>query len=163
MCGDPAIMGVTLPPIPAALKGCGVADPVRVTSVAGVRLSPPATLDCPTARALAKWVAVGLQPALGRNGATEMTVAADYVCRSRNSVKGAEVSEHGRGKAIDIAAVSLADGKSLTVTRNFRTLRPAYKVACGIFATTLGPGSDGYHEDHMHFDTAGRRSGAYCR
>ena len=36
-------------------------------------------------------------------------------------------------------------------------------VLAGIFGTTLGPGSDGYHEDHMHFDTAHQRGGAYCR
>ena len=47
--------------------------------------------------------------------------------------------------------------------RNFKTLRPAHKAACGVFGTTLGPGSDGYHEDHMHFDTAAHRNGSYCR
>jgi hypothetical protein len=163
VCGDPAIKGETMSPIKAKTKGCGIADPVRVTSVAGVRLSQAATIDCPTALALKSWVEDGLQPALGRNGAVELTVAAHYICRSRNNVRGAKISEHGRGRAIDIAGVVLENGKSLSVLRNFKTLRPAHKAACGVFGTTLGPGSDGYHEDHMHFDTAAHRNGSYCR
>jgi hypothetical protein len=42
-------------------------------------------------------------------------------------------------------------------------LRRIYKAACPYFRTTLGPGSDGYHEDHFHFDTSARSGGAYCR
>ena len=41
-------------------------------------------------------------------------------------------------------------------------MRAAHRAACGIFGTTLGPGSDGYHEDHLHFDTVSRGS-PYCR
>ena len=32
-------------------------------------------------------------------------------------------------------------------------------AACGWFTTVLGPGSDGYHEDHIHVDLAVRVSG----
>jgi hypothetical protein len=42
-------------------------------------------------------------------------------------------------------------------------LRRIYKAGCSYFMTTLGPGSDGYHEDHFHFDTSARKGGAYCR
>jgi len=44
-----------------------------------------------------------------------------------------------------------------------KLLRRIYKAACPYFKTTLGPGSDGYHEDHFHFDTSARDSGSYCR
>jgi hypothetical protein len=33
------------------------------------------------------------------------------------------------------------------------------KTTCARFITVLGPGSDGYHEDHVHVDLAERRSG----
>lgn len=36
------------------------------------------------------------------------------------------------------------------------------KGACGTFNTVLGPGSDRFHRDHLHFDTA-RGRGPYCR
>ncbi|HEX9858134.1 MAG TPA: extensin family protein, partial [Paracoccaceae bacterium] len=63
---------------------------------------------------------------------------------------------------------TLADGTQVAVARDWRrdrgaAIKAAYKAACGIFGTTLGPGSDGHHEDHLHFDTAEHRNGAYCR
>ena len=30
--------------------------------------------------------------------------------------------------------------------------------ACARFSTVLGPGSDGYHEEHIHLDLAERRN-----
>ena len=164
VCGNASIKGEEIARITSKVTGCGVDDPVRVTSVAGVRLSQPATLDCATATALNRWVETGLQPAFGRSKVVELQVAAHYICRPRNNVKGNRISEHGRGKAIDIAAVTLESGKTYTVSGGFgKELRRAHKAACGIFGTTLGPGSDGFHEDHMHFDTASYRSGPYCR
>jgi hypothetical protein len=44
-----------------------------------------------------------------------------------------------------------------------KAIRKAHKGACGIFGTTLGPGSDGYHENHLHLDTAKYRGGPYCK
>ena len=164
VCGDPSIKGGALARITSKTKGCGIEDPVRITSIDGVRLSQPATLDCPTAIALKKWVQKGLQPAFGRTKVVELTVAAHYICRSRNNVRGAKISEHGRGKAIDISGFVLSNGKEISVQGNFnKTIRKAHKAACGVFKTTLGPGSDGYHEDHLHFDTSSRKGGAYCR
>jgi hypothetical protein len=32
-------------------------------------------------------------------------------------------------------------------------------AVCNRFATVLGPGSDGYHEDHVHVDLAERAGG----
>lgn len=121
-------------------------------------------MDCTTAKALKTWVEKGLQPAFSKSKAVELRVAAHYSCRPRNNVKGAKISEHGKGRAIDLSAVVLADGRVLSVGNDWgKSLRRVYKAACGIFGTTLGPGSDGYHEEHMHFDTARYRSGAYCR
>ena len=164
VCGDPSIKGEAMARITTKTKGCGVENPVRITSVNGVRLSQAATVDCPTAIALNKWVQTGLQPAFGRAQVVELKVAAHYICRSRNNLRGAPVSEHGRGKAIDVSGFVLSNGKEISVQGNFnKTIRKAHKAACGIFKTTLGPGSDGYHEDHLHFDTASRKGSAYCR
>jgi hypothetical protein len=163
VCGVAAIKGEEISPIKSKVKGCGVPEAVMVTSVSGVRLSQSATIDCDTARALNTWVDEVLQPAY-KDSVVELRVAAHYICRSRNNQKGARISEHGKGKAIDISAFVLANGKVLAVLGGFnKTMRRVYKGACGIFKTTLGPGSDGYHEDHLHFDTSDRRGGAYCR
>ena len=163
VCGVAAIKGEEIAPIGSKVGGCGVPDAVRVTSVAGVRLSQAATVDCSIAKALNGWVQDVAQPAFGGR-LSELRIAAHYICRSRNNQKGAKISEHGKGRAIDISAFILTDGKTLTVKDNYnKTLRKIYKAACGYYKTTLGPGSDGYHEDHFHFDTSARSGGAYCR
>ena len=164
VCGDSDIRGEALSAIPAKYKGCGLDEPVRVTMVSDVALNPAATISCDTAQALKTWVETGMRPAFGNRQVVELKVAASYICRTRNNVKGAKISEHGRGKAIDISGFVLSDGTLWTVAGNYNaTLRKAHKAACGIFGTTLGPGSDGYHEDHLHFDIAHYNSGSYCR
>lgn len=168
VCNSPGIRGTAIPTIRGAAKGCGVENPVRVTAVDGVKLSTPATLDCDTARALQEWVSEALQPSFGRAEVTGLRVAAHYACRTRNNRPGARISEHGRGKAIDIAGIQFADGSELTILEHYKgskgkPIRAAHKRACGIFGTTLGPGSDGYHQDHLHLDTAQHRNGPYCK
>ncbi len=163
VCGDPDIKGDELAPIGSKVKGCGIDEPVRVTSIDGIRLRGSATIDCTTATALKTWIEKGMRPAFTRE-VVELQIAGSYVCRPRNNVRGNKISEHGRGKAVDISAFVFADGSEWTVKNDYnRQIRKAHKAACGIFGTTLGPGSDGYHEDHLHFDTAGYRNGPYCR
>jgi hypothetical protein len=163
VCGVPAIKGEPLAPITSKVDACGVAEPVRLTSVSGVRLSQAATVDCSIAKSLNAWVDEVAQPAFDGK-LVELQIAAHYICRGRNNVKGAKISEHGKGRAIDISAFLLTDGKVLTVKQNYnKLLRKIYKAGCGYFKTTLGPGSDGYHEDHFHFDASARKGGAYCR
>jgi hypothetical protein len=163
VCGVPGIKGTEIKRITSKVKGCGVEDPVAVTSVSGVRLTQTATVDCSIAKALNSWVDEVAQPAFDGK-LVEMQVAAHYICRGRNNKKGAKISEHGKGRAIDISAFVLSNGKVLTVASNYNKLmRGIYKAACPYFRTTLGPGSDGYHEDHFHFDTSARSGGSYCR
>lgn len=163
VCGIPSIKGQEIAPIESNISGCGVPEAVAVTSVSGVRLSQAATVDCTIATALNSWVNEVAQPAFDGKLA-ELKIAAHYACRSRNNIKGAKISEHGKGKAIDIGAFILTNGKVLTVKEDYnKLLRRIYKAACPYFKTTLGPGSDGYHEDHFHFDTSARDSGSYCR
>lgn len=163
VCGVAAIKGEEIRRIGSKVTGCGVENPVAVTSVAGVRLSQTATVDCSIAKALNSWVDEVAQPAFDGK-LVELQIAAHYICRSRNNVRGAKISEHGKGRAIDISAFILSNGKVLTVARDYnRLLRRIYKAGCNYFMTTLGPGSDGYHEDHFHFDTSARKGGRYCR
>ena len=171
LCGIRGLEGEVIPPITSAVAGCGVGAPVRVASVDGVKLSQGAIMDCDTAAALHRWVRSGVKPAVGRagGGVSGLRVAAHYVCRPRNHESGARLSEHGRGRAIDISAIQLADGSEMSVLRDWRdspysrALQNMHRAACGTFGTTLGPGSDGMHEDHFHFDTARHRNGPYCR
>ena len=171
VCGDPALKGEAIGPVPGKIRGCGVAQAVRLRSVAGVRLSQPAVMDCTTAKTLKTWVEKGAQPAVGGygGGLSELYVMASYACRTRNSQKGAKISEHGKGRAIDIGGYVLRDGKRISVLKDWgkgragRILAQSHKSACGPFGTVLGPKANKFHRDHFHFDTARYRSGSYCR
>jgi hypothetical protein len=170
ICGDPDIQGEAIGRVPGKLNGCGVQSAVRVRSVAGVTLSQKSVMDCGTAKALKKWVNKGAKPAVGSKGGglSGLKVAAHYSCRTRNNKAGAKISEHGKGRAIDISGLILNDGRTITVLKGWhngdrKTMRRAHKTACGPFGTVLGPNADRYHQDHFHFDTARYRSGSYCR
>ena len=170
VCGDIDIQGEKVGKVPGKLKGCGLKDAVRVRSVSGVGLSTPATLDCTTAKALNDWVRKSVKPAFRRRGpVVEMRVAAHYACRTRNNQPRAKISEHGRGKAIDISAFTMMDGEVITVLKGWgqgttrKPLHQIHKAACGPFGTVLGPRADRYHRDHFHLDTAKHRGGPYCR
>ncbi|MEM9432484.1 MAG: extensin family protein [Pseudomonadota bacterium] len=171
VCNDSSIEGMAIRPIPAGLPGCGLRNGVRITKVDGVFLSTPANVDCNTARALKSWVRNGVKPAIGKrgDGVAVLKVAAHYACRTRNNRRGARISEHGKGRAIDISAIQLKNGETITVLdgwrdpRDGKALREMQQAACGPFGTVLGPNADRYHRDHFHFDTARYRTGPYCR
>ncbi|SMX36856.1 extensin-like domain-containing protein [Octadecabacter ascidiaceicola] len=169
VCGDPALFGETIGTVEGA-GACGVEGAVRLTSVSGVTLSTPATINCSTAMALKTWVEDGVRPTVGDTGGgvESLRVVAHYACRSRNNQSGARLSEHSFGNAIDIAGIGLADGSEMTVLTGWNgqyatQLRQMWQAACGPFGTVLGPEADRHHRDHFHFDTADYRSGSYCR
>lgn len=171
VCGDLAIQGVAIGAVPGRIGGCGVEDAVKVRAISGVGLSMQSVMDCSTAKSLKNWIDRGMKPAVGNRGGGVATirVAAHYACRARNNQKGKKISEHGKGRAIDIAGFTLNDGSTITVLtdwgkgRNGQILRRMHQTACGPFGTVLGPEANKYHRDHFHFDTARYRSGSYCR
>lgn len=170
VCGDLNIQGVEIGRVPGKISGCGVDDAVRVSSVSGVGLSTHAVMDCTTAKALKSWVDKGMKPALGSGGGvTQIRVVAHYACRTRNNQKGERISEHGKGRAIDIAGFTLRNGAQVSVLNDWggsnysRALQQMHRSACGPFGTVLGPNANRFHRDHFHFDTARYRSGSYCR
>ncbi len=168
VCDDVDIQGERVGAVAAKLPGCGAQEAVRVRSVVGVTLSQPSIMTCDTAKALRRWVENGVQPAF-RNRVVGLRVAAHYSCRTRNNRPGAKISEHGRGKAIDISGFQMKNGETVTVLQGWkkgssrRRLEKVWKAACGPFGTVLGPRADRYHQDHFHLDTARHRGGNYCR
>lgn len=171
VCGDIDIQGVVVGRVPGKIRGCGVDNAVKIRSISGVTLSQQSVMDCTTAKALKHWLDRGVKPAIGKRGGgiVRLRVAAHYACRTRNNRKGGRISEHGKGRAIDISAFTLSDGNEISVLKhwgrgkNGRILKKVHRAACGPFGTVLGPNADRYHRDHFHFDTARYRSGSYCR
>jgi hypothetical protein len=162
-----------LPPI-AGPGECAADDVVELETIllpnkAHVVVTPAATLRCSLAEAIAQWVREDVAPRVRvfDSSLKSLDNYASYDCRGRNRVAGATLSEHGKANALDIRSLKLMNGRVVKLTdpevsRDFReSLR---RSACVRFATVLGPGSDGYHEDHIHVDLAERRNAQHlCR
>ena len=159
------------PSIPA-ISGpgsCGGDDLVRLEAVVladkrQVAVKPAAILRCTMAAAIADWVRSDMAPFAQRLGTTlaDLDNFDSFECRGRNRVSGAKMSEHGRANALDLRALKFANGQSLSLTDRSvaREQREAVlQSVCARFTTVLGPGSDWYHEDHIHLDLAERRGG----
>ncbi len=151
-------------------NGCGIAFPVSLGAVLledgrAVEIRPPALMRCDLAEAFAAWIREDIAP-LGTNRGELLGVddAAAYDCRSRNHVPGAQLSEHGRGDAIDVVALRFAGSTVGLRQADAHDFWAQVKVsACSRFMTVLGPGSDGYHEDNLHLDLENRHHGShYC-
>jgi hypothetical protein len=165
-------LGVQFTPKPAVGNGgsCGIAHPVEIHTLSGnVKVSPATTLNCQMAEAFAHWVQDELAPAVRKRyfvGIDTVGSMGGYSCRTMNSRRGAPMSEHASGNAIDIGSIKLNSGKTIKVRKKgffaFRErslLKNVRSDGCGYFTTILGPGSDANHADHFHFDLRARKSG----
>lgn len=162
-----------LDPVTADDPACGVAKPIDVDEIVpGIALSPDTQMRCATALALAKWVNHTLLPATGTlsdDGSVRLSGlqhASTYICRRRNNQPDGKLSEHAFGNAIDIRRFQFEGREPITVEPRERTgsieeafQKAARAGACLSFTTVLGPGSDGFHKDHIHLDIAERRGG----
>ncbi|MQT11324.1 extensin family protein [Rhizobiales bacterium Sp-1] len=146
---------------------CGMDYPFRVSAVQGgyVPLNEPVTLDCAMIPALDIWMARIVQPAsLQAFGipVVKLISMGGYSCRGRDGSRAGKYSEHSFGNAIDIAGFVLADGRRITILKDWRGgtpreqwfLRTVHNGGCRVFKTVIGPDGDGYHQDHLHMDLA---------
>jgi hypothetical protein len=162
-------------------RGCGVAYPLSVKSIAGVAISPAATLNCEMVAALHAWITQVAKPTARQQFNTRLVGvqnASSYACRRRNSSSTGKLSEHALGNAIDIADFRFSNrmeasvagqwsgaAKGLSVTSRNSFFKRTRAGACKHFNTVLGPGSDPFHKDHYHLDLMKLRPGRgkYCR
>jgi Extensin-like protein C-terminus len=143
--------------------------PLVTGSTGPAIVKPAATLACPMVSALEQWVTGAVQPAANRwfrQPVVEIKQISAYSCRGMNGQPGARISEHAFGNALDIAAFTLADGRTITIKDGWRGLpeeqgflRDIQAAACEQFNTVLAPGSNRFHYDHMHVDLMRRTSG----
>lgn len=170
---DAIAIAPSIPPVKGP-GACGGDDLVRLEAVVlsdkrRVAVKPAAILRCRMASAVAQWVREDVAPLAAGLGTTvsELDNFDSFECRGRNRVAGAKLSEHGRANALDVRGVKLANGRMLSLTDRAAPRDAREKVmasVCARFTTVLGPGSDGYHEDHIHLDLAERRNGyRICR
>jgi hypothetical protein len=154
-------------PILVGPGDCGATDAVLIDTVilpdkTKVAVTPAATMRCPMAEAVAQWVREDVVPILKDLPPLRALDNFDsYSCRGRNNIRAAQLSEHGKADALDVRDFKLADGHELNLTdiHAGKDWREAIKASvCARFSTVLGPGSDGYHEEHIHLDLEERRN-----
>ncbi len=163
---DEVAIAPSIPDIKGA-GGCGGEDLVRLEAVVlpdkrRVSVKPAAILRCTMATAIADWIRTDMAPLAASLGSTisDLDNFDSFECRGRNRVVGARLSEHGRANALDIRAIKLANGRSISLTDRTvarETRESVLHSVCARFPTVLGPGSDWYHEDHIHLDLMERR------
>lgn len=144
---------------------CGMEHPFKVAAFnnGGVGLKSKVTLACPIIPRIDTWLDEIVKPAAMMYFGVPLAdiKAGSYSCRPRNNRRGAKLSEHSFGNALDVMSFILADGREITVLKGWRGspaeqdfLREAFVGACRYFTTVLGPGSDAHHHDHLHIDLA---------
>lgn len=146
---------------------CGLTRPLRVAALAdgAVGFDNAYTLDCPMVAALNEWLRDVVQPtAQARFGqrVVEIMSMGAYSCRGMNGIPGARISEHAFGNALDIAGFRLADGRDISIVRDWTRgddqtrafLQDVHMGACAHFTTVLGPGANIFHYNHIHVDLA---------
>jgi len=147
---------------------CGGEDLVRLETVVlpdkrRVSVKPAAILRCAMASEIVDWIRIDMAPLATSLGSavSDLDNLDSFECRGRNGIAGAKMSEHGRANALDVHDLKLASGQSISFTDRAVPREVRERVLhsmCARFTTVLGPGSDGYHEDHIHLDLMERHN-----
>ncbi len=146
---------------------CGLTRPFKVSALldGAVALDSTYTLDCPMIAALNNWVQDVVEPAAQarfNERVVEIESLGTYSCRTINGYAGTRLSEHAFANAIDVSGFRLADGREISIMRDWPMgdpqtrafLRDIHAGACSYFTTVLGPGYNFLHYNHFHLDLA---------
>ncbi len=165
-------------------SGCGIPHGVVVVrGPTGIAYEPPITVDCSLARALASVERIVQEEAELHLGARIVRIGnlGAFACRPRNHRKGASLSAHAFGSAVDLSSFQPAKGSAAIVARDYAppaaslasrsaTGRTTAREARHLFlhavfsrlrhheadlTYTVGPDKDRAHHDHFHLDRGG--------
>lgn len=148
---------------------CVVRGAVRIIGGAVTPLAPKdVVMQCPLAVRYVIWDRQVLQPAAEAAFGSRVARVENmgtYSCRRiyGQTDASARPSEHARANALDIAGVTLADGRRVSVAADWAGTGPAGPEArsflerarggaCRVFATVLSPDYNAAHHDHLHLD-----------
>ncbi len=150
--------------------GCHSFASVKLTDI-GVPVANLGAMNCALAATFTAWVRNAVMPAarlyLGAELARVETFGS-YSCRNVNGALAGRLSEHAAANAVDVSGFVLADGRRITIKRDWTSSDPAIRSfllairtsACRRFKTVLSPDYNALHADHFHLDM-GR--GPFCR
>lgn len=155
-------------------NGCGIPHAVVVSKgPTGITYDPPITVDCSLARALESVERIVQEEAETHlhSRITRIGNLGGFACRPRNSRRGASLSAHAFGSAVDIASFHPQKGTPAIIVRDyaepkrptpaqedrrnflhavFRRLRRGADLTYAV-----GPDFNASHRDHFHLDRGG--------
>jgi len=153
--------------------GCSALNTVKLVSLRSDRASLGVAnlgpVTCPLAQAFAAWARFGVDRAAQQimgSPLARIETMGSYNCRT---VAGSDrLSAHATASAIDIGAFVLADGRRISILRDWNSSSPQTRAfletvhasACKRFGTTLGPAYNPAHRDHLHLELSGK---SFCR
>ena len=148
---------------------CVVRGAVRITGGAVTPLAPrDVVMQCPLAVRYVIWDRQVLQPAAEAAFGSRVARVENmgtYSCRRiyGQTDASARPSEHARANALDVAGVTLEDGRRVSVAGDWAGaggsgsagqtfLERVRSGACRVFTTVLSPEYNAAHHDHLHLD-----------
>lgn len=140
---------------------CPLRNTLRVQG-AEVALSSSFLASCPLAVAFALFERHSLQPAAQAvfgQAVTRVDHLGSFACRNIYGRAEGRLSQHASANALDIAGFRLADGRSISVLKDWpgegasaRFLRQVRDGACDDFNVVLSPDYNAAHRNHFHLD-----------
>ena len=154
-------------------SACSTVGTVKLAALntdnATVSVSGLGPVTCAMAAPFAAWTRFGVdraaQQILGSR-VVKIETFGSYSCR--NVAGTNRRSGHATANAIDVSGFVLGDGRRVTVLEDWnggtaeerRFLRTVHDSACKRFGTTLGPGYNAAHANHLHLEADGAD---FCR
>lgn len=152
---------------------CQVRNAVIITGGQVTPLKPGnLTMQCPLAVRYVIWDRQVLRPAAQAAYGTTPASVNNFGTYSCRRIYGSDdptdrPSEHARANALDVASVTLADGRTVSVQSDWDgqgpqgvegagLIRRLRDGACRVFSTVLSPDYNEAHADHLHLDGAPR-------
>ncbi|AZF09496.1 Extensin-like protein [Pseudomonas sp. R2-37-08W] len=140
---------------------CPLRNTLRVQG-AEVGLSSSFLASCPLAVAFALFERHSLQPAaqaIYGQAVTRVDHLGSFACRNVYNRAEGRLSQHASANALDIAGFRLADGRRISVLKDWpgegadaRFLREVRDGACHAFNGVLSPDYNAAHRNHFHLD-----------
>lgn len=140
---------------------CPLTDALRVQG-GDVALSSSFLASCRLAVSFALFEHHALQPAAQAvygQGVSRVDHLGSFACRNVYSRENGRLSQHASANALDIAGFRLADGRTVSVFKDWpkdnqdaRFLRQVRDGACDTFSVVLSPDYNAAHRNHFHVD-----------
>lgn len=144
-----------------AKTDCPLTNVMRVQG-GEVALSSSFLASCPLAVAFALFERHALQPAAAAvygQKVTRVDHLGSFACRNMYGRESGARSQHATASALDIAGFRLADGRTISVLKDWpkdgndaRFLRQVRDGACDMFSVVLSPDYNAPHRNHFHLD-----------